>query len=841
MAEAPADNLSFLSGGGDMGARMRAQAWSANPLGPLAAWPQSLRTAVSIMLTSKFPMFLAWGPSLRFLYNDGYSQILGSRHPGALGKAFADIWPEIWADISPIIDRALEGEGSFWENLPLVMERKGFREQTWFTFSYSPLRDESGAIAGMFCACVETTDTVLAEQRRVDEADRLKKLFHDAPGFMAVLRGPDHIFEMLNGSYLQVVGHRDLVGKPVLDALPEVRDQGFVELLDQVYRSGRAFNGRAVPIALQRMPNAAPEERLLDFVYQPITDATGQVTGIFVEGADVTERIQAEQALRESEQRFRLIADLAPVPMWVTKIDRTRGFVNHAYAEFLGATYEEALAFDWRRIVHPDDAERVMRESIAGEASLTAFTMEARYRRRDGDWRWLRSVSQPRWEPGGAFSGFIGVALDVTDAKQAEGVLRELNEELERRVEERTADLSAALDRLQAEVNDRVRAEELLRQAQKMEAVGQLTGGIAHDFNNLLTPILGGLEIIASRVEDARLARMASSALDAARRGAKLTGQLLAFSRIQRISMAPVAIHDVIENMQDMLRHTIGGGVHVETRFDPAVTHGLCDANQLENAILNLAINARDAMPNGGTLTIATEQMQLDPGPDVEGGPFVCISVADTGSGMSPEVLARATEPFFSTKPVGKGTGLGLAQVYGIARQSGGTLRIRSEEGQGTSVQLLLPAAGAVSSAGTPSTLSATAQDAAAATILIIDDDDDVRRFLVETLEGIGHSTVAAASGDEGLGLLKSCTPDLVLLDYAMPGMSGAEVARSILAEWPDMPIIFVTGYAESEQIDLAGGPEVTVLRKPFTLMELAAAIASKLPARRLEVAKSAT
>src|SRR3712207_6116525 len=238
-----------------------------------------------------------------------------------------------------------------------------------------------------------------------------------------------------------------------------------------------------------------------------------------------------------------------------------------------------------------------------------------------------------------------------------------MNESLERRVEERTADLTAALNRLQNEVNDRLRAEEALRQAQKMEAVGQLTGGIAHDFNNLLTPIMGGFEIIASRVEDERLKRMAANGLDAARRGAKLTSQLLAFSRIQRISMAPVAVNGVIANMEELLRHTIGRGIAIETRFDPEAAHGLCDPNQLENAILNLAINARDAMPEGGTLTISTGPAAISNSePDVEPGDYVRISVADTGHGMPPDILARATEPFFSTKPLGKGTGLGLAQ-----------------------------------------------------------------------------------------------------------------------------------------------------------------------------------
>jgi PAS domain S-box-containing protein len=667
---------------------------------------------------------------------------------------------------------------------------------------------------------------------RTIDIGRLQQLFDQAPGFMALSSGPDHVFEMVNPSYLALVGPRDLIGRPVREAFPDL-DEGFFGLLDHVYGSGEAITGRARPIHIRRGGTGEVEERLLDFVFQPIFDAEGKVSGIFAQGNDVTDLHQAELALRESEARFRLIADSAPVPMWVTKLDRKRGFVNIAYAEFLGVPYDEALDFDWRDRIHPDDAERLVQESLAGEATLKPFVLEARYRRHDGQWRWLRSESQPRRGPTGEHVGFIGVAHDITEAKGAERKLREINDTLEKRVAERTADLTAALDRLQAEVSERLRAEEALRQAQKMEAVGQLTGGIAHDFNNLLTPIMGGLEIIASRATDARMKRIAETALESARRGAKLTSQLLAFSRIQRISMAPVAVNQVIANMMDLLRHSIAQKVRIETRLDPEAAHGICDPNQLENAILNLAINARDAMPDGGMLTISTGKTRIENHGELEPGDYVCISVADTGHGMPAEVMARATEPFFSTKPLGKGTGLGLAQVYGIARQAGGTIRIESETGKGTTVHLILrkALAGADGHAAEalPEAPATAAMPKTDTTVLVIDDDRDVRAFLADSLEGLGYSVVQAEDGAAGLIELRKRKPNLILLDYAMPGMNGAEIARAARQQNAEVPIIFVTGYAETDQLEAALGPNVPVLRKPFSLARLAAAIEEQI------------
>jgi signal transduction histidine kinase/ActR/RegA family two-component response regulator len=297
--------LTFLANGGKTGALMRAHDWSRSPLGAPDAWPQSLRSIVGMLLNSKFPMFIAWGPELGFLYNDAYAEILSDKHPAALGNRFQDIWADIWDDILPSIEQAMQGHAVYHDNLPLTMNRKGYEEQTWFTFSYSPVRDESGEVAGMFCAVTETTEQVLAARHRAEELKRLQRLFQQAPGIIAVLRGPEHIFDIANDAYSWLTGSRDILGKPVREALPELADQGFFQLLDQVYKTGKPYFGNEVPVRLQRDSNGPLEERFVSFIYQPTFDHRGNITGIFVEGSDVTESVKAHRALQASENELK--------------------------------------------------------------------------------------------------------------------------------------------------------------------------------------------------------------------------------------------------------------------------------------------------------------------------------------------------------------------------------------------------------------------------------------------------------------------------------------------------------------------------------------------------------
>jgi len=880
--------LDVFTGGGETGRRMREMDWSATPLGRPEDWPQSLRTTVNLMLTSSFPMFTAWGPELTFLHNDSYRPILGDK-PEALGRPFAEVWAETWHQLIPLVARALSGEAFFHQDLQLFMERHGYWEETYFTFSYSPVRDEAGHVAGMFCACTENTARVLAERRltfqldlaeklrgmndpvgitaaaaeaigrhlrvaragygridpsgtmisvdrdwsdsgveslagqsrpldsfgpaliaelragytlRVDdvatdprtrgsgpaaafagigarallvvpllkagqltailylhegearhwtetdaalaedvaertwaaveralaeaalraanaalireraaveaanarlaaEGERLRTLFRQAPGFMCVLRGPDHVFELANDTYLQLVGNRDLLDRTAREALPEVDGQGFFELLDRVYASGETFVGRNLPVRIQRRPGEPLEERFLTFVYQPIRDEDGRVTGLFVEGSDVTE------------------------------------------------------------------------------------------------------------------------------AKRAEEELQQLNATLEARVAE--------------EVAERERVQIALLQTQKTEALGQMTGGVAHDFNNLLQALSGCLHMIEKRAEGTRIQPLVDAGRQAVDRGAKLVQQLMAFARRQALRPETVDLRDRVLGMSELLNRALRADIRLEVDFAAGLWPVEVDATQLELALLNLVVNARDAMPDGGMLSIRAANVTLTHGdpqaPTGLSGEFVRLTVSDTGTGMPADVQARAFDPFFTTKEIGKGSGLGLSQVYGFARHSGGTVWIESEEGRGTTIGLLIRRSGtAPATAAEPAAAEAGASRVGGH-VLVVEDDPIVALTVATALEDAGFTITRAATADEALPLLEAGGFDLLFSDVVMPGiLSGVDLARSAQRLRPDLPVVLATGYSE----EVARATGVMVLPKPYridhlvelldTLLTEAKRVGEKLP-----------
>jgi signal transduction histidine kinase len=404
--------------------------------------------------------------------------------------------------------------------------------------------------------------------------------------------------------------------------------------------------------------------------------------------------------------------------------------------------------------------------------------------------------------------------------RRAEDNLRAVNATLEQRVKDRVAELEAANVKLTNEIEQRQRAEEALVQSQKMEAIGQLTGGLAHDFNNLLTAVVGNLDLIRKRASDPRIVRQAEHAFKAAERGSKLTAQLLAFSRTQKLATAAVDLNALIAGMSELVNQTLSAEITVETDLAAGLPHALADANQLELAILNLSINARDAMAGGGTLTISTRRDPVDKA-------RVVICVADTGTGMPPEVVARAFDPFFTTKPAGKGTGLGLSQVYGIVRQIGGDVTIDTAVGQGTRINIALPVAHGVAAREVSETDHVSR---GSETVLVVDDDPDVRQIMSGVLSDLGYRVKEAANGEAALDILKDFRPDLLVLDFGMPGTNGAEVASTARQHNGGLRILFVSGYSDTSAIEKAVG-KTTLLRKPFRPAEFASAVRSSLDA----------
>jgi PAS domain S-box-containing protein len=1292
----------FLTGGGEAAEMIASFNWAKTPLGHIDAWSASLKSSISVILRSPVPIVTLWGEDGIMIYNDAYSVFSGSRHPKLFGSKVREGWPEVGDFNDNIMKVGLAGNTLAYRDFPLTLCRHdGQPEQVWLNLDYSPLLGDDGTPVGVMAIVVEITDKVRITRELDAERRSLTQMFQQAPGFIAMLSGPEHRFTMVNEAYSRLVAGRHVTGKTVAEALPEVVEQGFVDLLDKVFASGEPYIGRSVPIHLQA-PDGALDQRYLDFVYQPIVADGGSITGIFIQGHDVTDQHVMAQAIRaesrkldvlnrtgaavaaeldvdaivqivtdactelvgaefgaffynvidDKGERYMLYAlsgvprshfDKFPMPRNTAVFEPTftgsgvvrsddirddprygksaphfgmpqghllvrsyiaapvisrsgevigglffghgqpRKFVDEHEELLVGIAGQAATAIDNARLfqaaerevadrrraeeslrrlnnelresdrelrftleagrfgawtldlktgefvtsatcrtnfgrdpeadftyaelkdaIHPADRDRMTLavdrsletgadydieyrvvkpdgsigwvliraqpsygssgaplkmtgvsiditerkaaeqsrlvivelsdairdlnnpeslgyraseilgralevsrvgyatvdpdaeilhvardwtapgiESLAGslqlrdygsfidslkrgefiaisdvrendqtasaaaalesrsvlsfvnmpviergrlaavlyvnhaearswsngdmdlirevgertrtaiqrmraeealhfseeslrlaieaaeigtwdldlttnvltwsdrtkaafgvsfsasvdmndfydglhpddlEATSAAFATaldpaqravyDVEYRtigKEDGLLRWVAAKGVGLFDQQGRCVRALGTAIDITARKSAEAELRSLNETLEQRVEERAAALDAAHERL--------------RQSQKMEAMGNLTGGVAHDFNNLLTPIVGSLDILQRKgVGGEREQRLIAGAIQSADRAKTLVQRLLAFARRQPLQATPVELSPLVHGMAELVSSTTGPQIKVVVDAPDDLPAAKVDPNQLEMAILNLAVNARDAMAEGGVLRISVAAENVGPKhrSGLPAGRYLCLSVADTGTGMDEATLKRAVEPFFSTKGIGKGTGLGLSMVHGLASQLGGALTIRSALGVGTHVELWLPespvSAVAVETPG-KSTLIATASGR----VLLVDDEEAVTFSTGEMLIELGYEVTVARSAEEAQRLIENGLQlDLLITDHLMPGMTGTDLARSVQVARPGVKVLVVSGYAEVDGIP----PDLPRLTKPFRSADLAAGIA---------------
>ncbi len=795
-----------------MAARIAAFDWAATAVGPISGWPESLRTIVGFLLRSPVPMVLLWGPEGKMIYNDAYSVFAAKAHPRLLGSKVLEGWPEAADFNAHVMAVGLAGGTLAFRDQELTLYRTGEAEQVWMNLDYSPVIDEAGAPAGVIAIVVETTERVLADRRIAAEQARHREMLRHMPGFIGIVRGPDHVHEYVNEAYVAIARRADIVGRPFREVFADLEDQPFGSLLDQVWTRGEGVALRGMEVRL--LGDAEPQ--YVDFVFEPIRDEKGAVSGIFIGGYEVTEAARATRALRESEARLlELNADLerqvlertqARGMSWRLSPDLMgaldpEGYFrtsNPAWQKILGWSEAEVARTSIFDLLHPDDREPTRKGFDQPVGSQPLLEFENRFRCKDGAYRWISWVGVPE-------DGLIYcTGRDITDEKAAEVELE--------------------------------RAHDALRQAQKMEAVGQLTGGIAHDFNNLLAGISGSLEMLAKRLSERRpedVDRYIEMAQTSTRRAAALTQRLLAFARRQTLDPRPTDTNRLIAGMEDLIRRTVGPAVAVEVVGAGGLWLTRVDALQLENSLLNLAINARDAMPEGGRIIIETANKWLDARAAAERelapGQYISVCVSDTGIGMDAEVAARAFDPFYTTKPLGQGTGLGLSMVHGFVRQSGGQVRIYSEVGQGTTMCLYLPRfLGPLETAETSPAAEDRLEAGHGETVLVIDDEVTVRNLIVEVLEEAGYRVITAPDGPSGLNILQGDSRiDLLISDVGLPGgMNGRQVADAARIPRPDLKVLFITGYAENAVVGNGHlDPGMQVITKPFAMSALAARV----------------
>jgi PAS domain S-box-containing protein len=676
-------NNQFFPGDGEMARRCRELDWARTPLGAPESWPPALCTAVRMALECPFPINLWCGPDMMLIYNDGYRAVLGAKHPSALGRPGAEVWAEIWSDIEPMFRSVRDGGPSVYaEDAHFRMERaEGPGDDAWFTFSVSPVRNDAGDVVAYFNVATETTDRVREKdvtrlaRAAAERAERqLREIFRQAPAFLAVLRGAEHVFEFANAAYLQLVGRDDIIGKPVDEALPEVREQGFVSLLDRVLHTGDPFVGREIPITLKRTPDGPPEEVYVDFVYQPIVDERGERSGIVAHGSEVTDAVRARREIerlyhesehvraeaQSSEQRYRFLADSIPVHVWTATPDGALDYVSDRTARYFGRTAEAVIGAQWLGVLHPDDvpmaSERWSHSLTSGQPYEVEFRL---WSAEHNDYRWHLARATAQRDESGTIVRWFGTNTEIEDRKQVEAELKRLT--------------------IEATEANRAKGDFLAAMSHELRTPLNAIGGYAQLIEmGVRGPITEAQRIDLLKIQRSKnhLDGLVSDVLNFAKMGS---------GRIE-FRVRDVGVGQLIESVLEMVSPQLAQkSIVFEAPSAPPQLTVRADDDKARQILLNLFSNALKFTPAGGTISLSLETSDN----------AVCLGVQDTGIGIPDDQLERIFEPFVQAKrallAADQGVGLGLAISRQLARAMNGDLTVRSAVGKGSSFTLRLP------------------------------------------------------------------------------------------------------------------------------------------------------